>query len=359
MRQRVQWVDLTKGLLISLVVLGHAMKGIIAAGLSSEALSHTFMNIHYALVTFRMPLFFMLSGYLVTQGTSMTTMAEYKKQFFKRLIRLGVPYLCFSLIEGVMRIVLNGHANRLLGWEELLWIPFKPLDHFWFIYTLIALFTLLPLLEVWLKNERLVLLTLFVAYLGLTIVNLESIPFLNFAVSNGIFLYSGIYLKRHLPEFFDNPMLLLIGGIPYVVFKALLYGHENGVELTTFSYLMSSLLFSISGAMLCIYISYFILGKYQASRSVVSRIGKYSYEIYILHVMALAAVRIALIKVHVGQPLIHLVLEETAGIAIPMLLGMYITKLPVLDFMLYPNRYIGRKTSKVITVQNQPVSIAS
>ena len=73
-------VDIAKGLLIILVVVGH-----------TSGLDH---DVSRYILWFHMPCFFIISGlFMKTDGTL-------RSELRKKLLRLGVPYACFSVILG-------------------------------------------------------------------------------------------------------------------------------------------------------------------------------------------------------------------------------------------------------------------
>ena len=73
MKKRIEYIDIAKGVAIILVLLGHIET--CPAGLKSSIYS------------FHMPLFFILSGYFMKEGTELRLLA---KKLFKSLM---VPYL--------------------------------------------------------------------------------------------------------------------------------------------------------------------------------------------------------------------------------------------------------------------------
>ena len=97
-----EWVDRWKGLLISLVVLGHTVgvAGHFAQGAAKELLVYVFKVIY----CFHMPAFFCVAGYLWRMKTEESWMAFFARKF-KRLI---VPYLVFSFLSGVVYYVMSG-----------------------------------------------------------------------------------------------------------------------------------------------------------------------------------------------------------------------------------------------------------
>jgi fucose 4-O-acetylase-like acetyltransferase len=53
------------------------------------------------------------------------------------MISLGVPYLIFSIMYWVSKVIMSGDVNNQVGIKELLLIPIVPLSTLWFIYALL------------------------------------------------------------------------------------------------------------------------------------------------------------------------------------------------------------------------------
>jgi len=91
-KKRLNWVDMAKGFAMILVMFGHAP-------FSSR--------IRAEIYTFHVPLFFFMSGYLFSHVKYNNFAALLKK----RLITIGIPYLCFSFIEYIYFFVDNNKHN--------------------------------------------------------------------------------------------------------------------------------------------------------------------------------------------------------------------------------------------------------
>lgn len=99
---REEWIDRWKGLLIALVVLGHAV-GVachFAQGTTKEVFVYAFKVIY----CFHMPAFFCVAGYVWRTKADESWMGYCRKKF-RRLI---VPYLVFSFLSGVIYYVMSG-----------------------------------------------------------------------------------------------------------------------------------------------------------------------------------------------------------------------------------------------------------
>lgn len=97
-KQRIAYVDILKGLLIILVVMGHI------PGASQ--------SLHQWIYWFHMPAFFMVSGFFIKENFSL------KDEVVGKFRRLLVPYLFFSLVLGTVARdgnVLKQAAGTLIG----------------------------------------------------------------------------------------------------------------------------------------------------------------------------------------------------------------------------------------------------
>lgn len=105
---RVEWVDILKGIGIILVVIGHANWQFGAAT--------TDMFIQKYIYSFHMPLFFFLSGYLFIKEKY----PDFKKFLLKKIKTLLVPYLVFSILSVLVQIFICLKYNiKLNSFKEI------------------------------------------------------------------------------------------------------------------------------------------------------------------------------------------------------------------------------------------------
>src|SRR4051794_28663365 len=84
-RNRYPWIDYARGLSIILVVYRHCFEGFTSSGLNTgEYTFLTLMNV--SLFSFRMPLFFMVSGVFVSQTLMRKTYEKYVTDRFKMIL---------------------------------------------------------------------------------------------------------------------------------------------------------------------------------------------------------------------------------------------------------------------------------
>ena len=116
------WIDIAKGIGIILVVIGHTIGS---------------QRVNDIIYTFHMPLFFILSGYLLKDIYSIQ---DFKRNLINKSKRLLIPLLCYMLL-----IVLPMEINWLREGEttllNIIWrffnvYTFAKDNAFWFPYSL-------------------------------------------------------------------------------------------------------------------------------------------------------------------------------------------------------------------------------
>jgi fucose 4-O-acetylase-like acetyltransferase len=128
-KTRYRWVDYIKGIAILLVVYRHVLIGIERSGIAvSEYMKHANMIFY----SFRMPLFFILSGIFIS--------ASLAKRSFKQLTGLKFelllyPYLVWVFLQITFQILLSHYTNSNRSWIDYTYIFYQPrnLDQFWYL----------------------------------------------------------------------------------------------------------------------------------------------------------------------------------------------------------------------------------
>src|ERR1700733_4806201 len=94
-KDRVEWADFAKGLGIFLVVLGHALGGLIQSGVLPAHSGFSFA-IDY-IYSFHMPLFFFLAGLFVRSSAR----RPFRSYLANKISVIAYPYFLWSLITGL------------------------------------------------------------------------------------------------------------------------------------------------------------------------------------------------------------------------------------------------------------------
>ncbi|MCJ1707079.1 acyltransferase [Microbacterium sp. VKM Ac-2923] len=129
--QRVAWIDVARGIAITLVVFHHSIQFLDATGWQVGPL----IEVTAALSTFRMPLFFLVSGLL---ASSAIARLRFTSLFWKRLALLVYLYALWCVIWWAWFLVVprpfDPQTSPVGDLATALYLPWSGL---WFLYALI------------------------------------------------------------------------------------------------------------------------------------------------------------------------------------------------------------------------------
>ncbi|WP_413708778.1 acyltransferase family protein [Rhizobium sp. Rhizsp82] len=138
--ERVEWVDLLKGIAIVLVVYGHAARGMQASGAIS--FNSFWGSIDYIVYSIHMPIFFAASGFLY-RGSGRPGYWQ------KKVVTIMWPYFLWTTIHVLLQAYMSGSGavNREVSVWRLATIAWDPVSPFWFLYSLFFVFVISALLD--------------------------------------------------------------------------------------------------------------------------------------------------------------------------------------------------------------------
>ena len=154
---RNDFIDIVKGVLITLVCVGHANQYAI---LHNREFWHD--PLFKAIYMFHMPLFMAVAGYISFRGISTTpSLTKYVK---RRSISYLLPIFTWAIICQVAVYTLSGHATiETLHYE----IIYKAINHLWFLWALLVSIALTAIANSTGKYRLFVLVLLFIVTLVL------------------------------------------------------------------------------------------------------------------------------------------------------------------------------------------------
>src|SRR6476620_10458581 len=128
-KNRYSWVDYLRGVIILLVVYHHAYLGIERSGIPMpETVGHANMIFY----SFRMPLFFIISGVFTTISLSKQST---KDLIFVKFDKILYPYFIWAFIQVTLQIFMSHFTNSDRTVHDYLYILYQPkqLDQFWYL----------------------------------------------------------------------------------------------------------------------------------------------------------------------------------------------------------------------------------
>lgn len=143
-KQRLLYLDALKGVLIILVILGHAIQG------AYDDYQH---NVAFRVIySFHMPLFFLISGFLTYKGQYDTQLVK------KRFLQCIIPFISWAFLLPILKY-------GVYDLEQSIEILIYPDNGLWFLYNLFFYCLVFNLSERWAGQkyrQEYVLLALFV-----------------------------------------------------------------------------------------------------------------------------------------------------------------------------------------------------
>jgi len=308
---RAAWVDVAKGGGIVLVVLGHALIGMVDAHLLSE--DGAGAQTHYLIYTFHMPLFFFLAG-LFVQPRLERDAAGFARGMFTRV---AWPYFLWGSLQSLVIASLGGLVNRAeeFGPARLVALLWEPTAQFWFLQSLFVMQLL-----AWLALPRMGagrVLLLCVALRVLPEIDALDMPaavvqMLRFAPFFMLGAWMGPWLVRRAAQV-RVAMACLLAVIAAIAWLAAALG-VRALDLGYWS--AAALPAAFAGSIALMAASSAMRGR---GADMFAALGRASMAIYVLHVLFVAGARIMLNKgLGLTQPWLILALALAAGVAGPL-----------------------------------------
>ena len=318
--RRVTWVDSAKGLGITLVVLGHALRGLVSAKVTTWTPTAQFADTW--IYAFHMPLFFFLSGLFLYRST----LKPWPSFIWDRFRTIAYPYFIWSLITVLIKSPLGDAVNYPRTLSDLPLIFYEPIEQFWFLYVLFLLIIMAGFLVKIGSNVWLNLLFAALIYPGiLPIPALKWIP-LDQVRFFAIFLALGAIAGRYC----------VIDTLPLIAGRWLGLLVALGLALSALpaEFETQSFLFRFSAAVSGTMAIVALAGILERARldTVTQFLGRYTLEIFVAHTIVSAATRMMLQKfTELTSPILYLLFGTVAGLVIPILLAIALRRagLPV------------------------------
>ena len=336
--KKEKWITVLKGYTIILVVLGHLLQGLDKSGIIHD--KSIFNYIDYVIYSFHMPLFFLISGYLYKRNENIKTLKAYKLFVCKKTLNLAIPYFIFSVVQILINILFASEVNKAYDFSTLINILVNPIPPFWFLYALLSIFIFIPILETLVGDVRILLLILLFLnlislYINTPIYFVRAFTYWAFYFYMGSFIYKYVNLNLISKKFMVSISILFITDnvITYLFFNNKTNNLLNNINILTMALL--GICFSL------VILKYIIL-KNNILCKVNNIVGEYSFQIFLLHTIFAAAIRVILLKLKINNFVIHFILGGASGIGLSMIVGYVSYKSVVLNMVFSPVNTINR-----------------
>ena len=292
MDDRLGFVDAIKGITIFLVVLGHALQGIVSMLKATQYGDYS--SVWYAtevIYSFHMPLFFLIAGLFVGKNNRLSV-----NFLIKKLKRIAVPYFVWGGIIAFSMQVASNYTNGGLGLKNFLFSPVIPFSQYWFLYVLFFIQLAYSVFSKFVSNEHSRLIFFIVSVLLITIDNFIPDVWIFKQLSAYSFYFAlGTYALPCLKEIYSKVrfnsitmLLLVLIWLILALLKLYCFSMEN--------YLLNIVL-AVTGIVVFSVLGLWLTQTRLYIKNIVEFWGMKSMEIYCMHLIPLAGMRIFLFKI--------------------------------------------------------------
>jgi fucose 4-O-acetylase-like acetyltransferase len=321
-KDRLAWVDYLKGIAIVLVVYRHVLIGIQRSVATAQSHGARIPDVpgylekaNMIFFSFRMPLFFILSGIFIGGSLAKRTLKQVIGIKFENLL---YPYFIWVFLQVTLQIILGANTNAdrsLIDYTYILYQP-RSLDQFWYLPALFNTTAIYLLVKTYLKppvwaqfaiGAGLYFLSPYLH--GISMISDWMEFYIFFALGDAI---SKFFFRDTTQRLLTNPWLLL--AITPVFFLTQVYYLAHVTEPGKADFLVIALIGCLS-----MFILAFRMQSWNILRFL-RVIGYHSLYIYVTHVFVAGLVRIALTRfLGVHNPFILLFIGIIFSIIIPII----------------------------------------
>lgn len=254
-------------------------------------------NFYDSAVRFCVPLFLMISGALLL-GKKINTIEFIKKRF----IRVLLPFLFWSIIYVILNVIFKIYTNEKFNVLEyiLRQLHYGSANHMWFVYMILGIYLFMPIINEWIINAKtqdifyyliLWMFTLFIALPYKSNVGF-SIDLYYFSGYLGYVVLGNLLFRINYYSFFYNRynfVLLYIIGFSITLFGTFFLTKNSSVFIgSLYEYLSPNVLLMAVGVFLFIKSISF---KNEFLLKLINQLSKYSYGIFLVHILILILLR--------------------------------------------------------------------
>ncbi|RYD78964.1 MAG: acyltransferase [Sphingobacteriales bacterium] len=304
--QRHTWIDYARGIAIILVLYRHVFEGIKNAGISIteyKLIEHA--NILF--FSFRMPLFFIVSGIFVVGSLQKRGFSSFVQTKARTIL---YPYFLWAVLQISLQLILSDYVNANRTWRsyaELFYAP-RTIDQFWYLYALFNVSILYVLSLHFLRSKTLYNVIIGLLFFMISVytyqvkINLGFVGdilhyYLFFAIGDAL---GSVIRNDNYRKYFERWQALLLFFVPFIVSQYYFLYTNLQHPAMNYDYVeyyqpFLFIIIALIGALYIIMISFF-LQKHSLIKWL-HLLGQHSLYIYVAHVLVLASVRIFITKV--------------------------------------------------------------
>jgi surface polysaccharide O-acyltransferase-like enzyme len=332
-----EWVDSLRVLATLSVIFVHVTAPILYQYGKVSNFDWWVGNIYDSTVRFCVPIFLMISGVLILSKNYENT-GEYLR---KRVLRILLPFLFWSIIYIAKDLFFKFNHEEQLSYTEVLKFIFLQLKngasyHLWYIYLIIGLYLFFPIIGKWIRQSDKQEIKYFIGIWLITMI--AQLPFVNKIVPNINITYFtgyigfpilGYYLNKYSFDFNGKKAFYILSILTGIVITSLgtffITDNLNRFDELFYGYLTPNVLLVSAGVFL-LFKNFVKFGTKMTK--IVLFFSKYSYGVYLIHVLVLMVLAKFNISYAFVNPIIGIPVTSILCIVVSTFIVLGINKLP-------------------------------
>lgn len=319
------WINLARGIIIIMVVYRHSFEGIRNSGIDISAYRYLEV-LNNMMYTFRMPLFFIISGILMSLSLKKHGLGEYIR---KRAEYILYPYVVWCVLQISLKMALPQYVNgetSVLSYLDILYNP-REIEQFWYLYALFNIMAIYSIMKVKFKIDPRIHIVLALAFFLIAQYTFNhgiKMYFINDILGHYIFFAAGDLASNFVLDPKNREKIASFRNLLYITpaFLILHYYYLAEPSIISSPFI---LVITFSGIFFAIIVS-FLLEKTRGLQWL-KVLGANSLYIYLMHVMIMAANRMFLLKILKIESIpVVLFANIIVGLFLPLLLYQVLMK---------------------------------
>jgi len=326
-RDRHAWVDYARGICIILVCYRHTYEGLTNADVLQAENYPLLKYLNVFFFSFRMPLFFIVSGIFVGLSLAKKSVLNFVKDRFRYIF---YPFLIWGVVQITLQLIWSDYVNadrKPIDFFYLLIAPRK-IEQFWYLHALFNVGILYAILKIKAKLGPWVQLALGIALYAIAAYCTMQYIDIGF-LGDVFFFYPFFAVGDCISHLITNPkripfigtwkmffLMLPVFFATQYYFTSVNLQHGNDYYVQHFMPAAFALI-AFTGCIFVINVS-FLLQQFNIARFL-RVIGYHSLYIYVMHLMVIAAFRALYLRVLEGENLpLFMIAGVLLGIFVPI-----------------------------------------
>lgn len=332
--KRENWIDELRGFGILWVVLGHTIERTTSGLDYSNGLMHFFdvfaNSIHIYIL-------FLVSGYVygiadrkkINGGTiSMSKMLKRKS------VDVLLPYFWFGLLIWIGKMIFAEYVSKPITFDDIYMMFVTPIAFAWYLYVLFIILFITIFADYRSKCNNILLICISIGMLIAQVIFEPQNVTLDKLLHNYLIFVFGIICANN-KTIIEGKLRIFFVGVTFAILTALHYKYDHVWLILDFATHFFGAYFFM--------LLFYRIQSYFASTNL-RKIGELTLFIYLLHPIVINSMKAIYLKLGLESVLLWIISLFILGVLIPFFYGVAAQKLPFLDFLFRPRKYLHIKS---------------